>query len=316
MNKNLHRLLPQVLTVAVVAGSLSCMKTPDLDDKAVPASAQEVSSSLVDGWGSVSPLTMLKGDFLFQETEQQIDTMEPRLVLQEGITISNVTETADQYDYTFLYQTAVISGENSSQSTREDHRSVLKSNATDSNSVQAASKKSLKSTDSAALATAKSVLAKKSDVKTLGDDYEMTLGFERVLMLANSCVMTDDLLKYCKETLKVDSCEIKCANLTKTSEVRPAPDLIKQQSNCGGLPNCQLNVKKVTFDWSILLKTGTTTEKQKVTYTISMTPDLPFLPRVLDYCSRGLVQIPNSTTKVLVTVCNRLKNFQRNTSQN
>ncbi|UYL10072.1 hypothetical protein B9G69_005710 [Bdellovibrio sp. SKB1291214] len=310
MNKNLQRLL----ILATVAGSLSCMKTPELEDKVTPASAEEVSNALVDSWGTISPLTMLKGDFIYQETEQQIDTMESRVVLQEGTTISNITETAEKYDYTFLYQTAVISGENSSQSTREDHRTVTKNNAS---SVQTSAAKKVKSSESSALQMAKSVLGKKtSDVTTMGDDYEMTLGFERVLMLANSCVMTDDLQNYCKETLKLDSCEIKCGNLTKTTEVRPAPDLIKQQSNCGGLANCKMNVKKVTFDWQILMKTGGNTEKQKVTYTISMTPDLPFLPRVLDYCSRGLVQIPNSSTKVLVTVCNRLKNFQRNTSQN
>lgn len=312
MNKNLQRLL--ILTL--VTGSMSCMQTPDLEDKVTPATAEEVSNAIVDSWGTVSPLTMLKGDFIYQETEQQIDTLESRVVLQEGTTISNITETPEKYDYTFLYQTAVISGDNASQSTREDHRTVTKNNATTSSTVQTAAKK-VKSSESSALQMTKSVLGKKSsDVTVMGDDYEMTLGFERVLMLANSCVMTDDLQNYCKETLKLDSCEIKCGNLTKTTEVRPAPDLIKQQSNCGGLPNCKLNVKKVTFDWQILMKTGGTTEKQKVTYTISMTPDLPFLPRVLDYCSRGLVQIPNSSTKVLVTVCNRLKNFQRNTSQN
>jgi hypothetical protein len=292
------------------------MKTPDLEDQVTPASSEEVSNAMVDSWGTISPLTMLKGDFIYQETDQQIDTLETRVVLQEGTTISKITETTDKYDFTFLYQTAVISGDNASQSTREDHRTVTKNNATDANTVQAASKK-VKSSESSALQMAKSVLGKKSsDVSVMGDDYEMTLGFERVLMLANSCIMTDDLQNYCKETLKLDSCEIKCGNLTKTTELRAAPDLIKQQTNCGGLKDCKLNVKKVTFDWQILMKTGGNTEKQKVTYTISMTPDLPFLPRVLDYCSRGLVQIPNSSTKVLVTVCNRLKNFQRNTSQN
>ncbi|WP_413559846.1 hypothetical protein [Bdellovibrio sp. HCB209] len=312
MNKPFQKLL----ILAIVAGSLSCMKQPELEDEVIPSSVEEVSGALVDAWGTVSPLTMLKGDFLFQETEQQIDTMDARLVLQEGTTISNITETPKQYDYTFLYQTAVISGDNASQSTREDHRTVTKTSSEDPAPVQTASKKE-KSSESSALATAKAVLnAKSSDVKVMADDYQLTLGFERVLMLANACVMTDDLLKYCKDELKVDSCEIKCANLKKETEVRVAPKLIQQQPNCGGLANCKLNVKKVTFDWSIVLKTGDVTEKQKVTYTLAMTQDLPFLPRVLDYCSRGLVQIPNSSTKVLVTTCNRLKNFQRTTSQN
>ncbi|WP_413576971.1 hypothetical protein ACLVWU_02490 [Bdellovibrio sp. HCB290] len=300
MKKNLQR----VVLAAIVASTLSCMKTPDLEDKSIPATAEEVAGALVTSWGVVEPLQMLKGDFILQETDQQIDTMNPRLVLQEGTTISSITEPPDDptvFKYEFLYQTAVITGDNSSQSTRKQYRTV--------------SKESDLTAKSTALATTKSVLAKKSDITAKADDYELTLGFERVLMLAYACVMTDDLQKYCKENLKLDSCEIKCGNLTSVTEVRPAPDLIKKQPHCGGIPNCELNVKKVTFDWSILMKTGTAVEKQKVTYSISVTQDLPFFARVLDYCNRGLVQIPDSS-KVLVTVCNRLTNFQRTGSQN
>lgn len=283
------------------------MKQPELEEESVPATLEAVQNSLVDAWGSVSPLTMLKGDFVYQETEQKIDTMEPKLALQEGITVSNITETSTEYDYTFLYQSAVITGDNASQSTREDHRSVVKQTA----APEAEPSLATSDLSQASLKMAQLNLHKLSSVKTMSDDLQMTLGFERLIMLAQSCKMTDALQKYCQENLKVDSCEIKCSNLSATSEVRPAPDLMKAQPNCGGLPNCQMHVKTVTFDWAILLKTGNQTEKQKVTYTLSMTQDLPFLSRVLDYCSRGLVQVPNSTTKVLVTVCNKLKNFQR-----
>ncbi|WP_413586326.1 hypothetical protein [Bdellovibrio sp. HCB274] len=300
----MSKILQRALLAALTVSTLSCMKTPDLEDHSVPATAEEVASSLVQSWGEVAPLQMQKGDFILQETEQQLETMNPRLVLQEGTTISSIEDSTEEPNsllYTFLYQTAVISGDNSSQSTRKQYRTVDKGNDLTSQST--------------ALATTKSVMAKKNDLTVKADDYELTLGFERVLMLAYSCVMTDELQKYCKENLKLDSCEIKCANLTSVSEVRPAPDLIKKQPNCGGLPNCELNVKKVTFDWSILMKSGTAVEKQKVTYSISVTQDLPFFARVLDYCNRGLVQIPDSS-KVLVTVCNRLTNFQRTGSQN
>ncbi|MBO9668088.1 MAG: hypothetical protein J7501_14905, partial [Bdellovibrio sp.] len=79
----------KALILALVAGSLSCMKQPELDDEITPASLEEVQNALVDGWGSVSPLTMLKKDFIYQETEQQLDSYEPRLALQEGITITD-----------------------------------------------------------------------------------------------------------------------------------------------------------------------------------------------------------------------------------
>ncbi|MBO9668175.1 MAG: hypothetical protein J7501_15340, partial [Bdellovibrio sp.] len=201
--------------------------------------------------------------------------------------------------YKFAYQANVINADGTSKPwSREDSREVMKPSA---------------STDSA-LKVAKLNLHKLSSVQTMSDDLQMTLGFERLIMLAHSCEMTDELQKYCVENLKVDSCEIKCGNLSSVAEVRDAPPLIAKQTNCGGLKDCKLNVKKVTFDWTIILKTGQNVEKQKVSYTLAMTQDLPFLSRVLDYCSRGLVQIPNSSSKVLVTVCNRVKNFERDTA--
>jgi hypothetical protein len=228
-----------------------------------------------------------------------LDAYEPRLALHEGITITNIIEESTKYIYKFAYQADIINADGTSKPwSREDSREVMKATP---------------SVTDAALKVAQTNLHKLSSVKTMADDLQMTLGFERLIMLAHSCEMTDELQKYCVENLKLDSCEIKCGNLTSVAEVRDAPPLMAKQPNCGGLADCKLNVKKVSFDWTILMKTGQTVEKQKVSYSLAMTQDLPFLSRVLDYCSRGLVQIPNSSSKVLVTVCNRVKNFKRDT---
>jgi hypothetical protein len=267
----------------------SCIKTP-IDELDKPASIQEVQKALISAWGEADPVTMSTNDFLFQETEQKIDSSQtPIFVLQEGITISKKEELPEEFSYTFLYQNRVIKqGEEGKQSTREDHRSVSKP------------KQSLK---------VNTLSEPSAKLRTMADDYQMTLGFERLYGLAYACVKTDSIDKYCKETLGYDSCEIECSNLTTSRETKPVPELIKAQPNCGGYANCSYQLDRVSFDWTISLKKGESVEKQRVNYAVAMSPDMPFLSRLSEYCFRQLYPVQNQ--KVLVTTCTKLKNFKR-----
>lgn len=297
---------PFILALLVASSTASCIKDP-VDEENVPTSAEDLQNALSNGWGQADPLTMQPNDFLFQETEQKIESdSNPFFVLQEGITISKKEETATEYLYTFLYQSKVIKGDQEgTAATREDHRSVSKPTAPAAPTNPASPSTLANNLDP--LNLIKSLHPK--DLKTLADDYQMTLGFERLYGLAYACTKSDGLDKYCKEQLKVDSCEIQCSNLETTDEVVPAPSLIKAQENCGGYANCSLRTKKVAFDWTIALKTGQTVEKQKVNYSVTFSPDLPFLARMTEYCYRQLITIQNQ--KLLVNTCTKLKNFKK-----
>lgn len=280
--------LKLTLLAFTISSLVSCIKEP-LQEEENPATVAEVQSALSEGWGSADPLSMTPNDFLFQETEQTLENNpNPFFVLQEGITVSKKEETATEYLYSFLYQSKVYKqGEEGKESTREDHRSVTKADP--------------------AVAMAKNLRA--NELKTLADDYQMTLGYERLYGLAYACLKSDALDKYCKEQLKVDSCEIQCSNLKVSDVIRPAPDLMKTQPDCGGLTDCSLRTKTVNFDWTLALKSGESVEKQKVNYSVSFSPDLPFLSRMTEYCFRQLYPVQNQ--KVLVTTCTKLKNFKR-----
>lgn len=291
MGLNMIKSWKLVPVILLIAGSmLSCIKDP-VDEADVPTTATELQKSLSEGWGHTDPLTMQPGDFLFQETEQTVETdPKPFFVLQEGITISKKEETSTDWLYTFLYQNKVIKrDQEGTASTREDHRSISKpSTTTASTAMKSFSEK---------------------DLKTFTDDYQMTLGFERLYGLAYACNKTDAIDKYCKEQLKVESCEIQCSNLKVTTEMVPVPDLIKAQTNCGGYANCSFNIKKIAFDWTIALKNGQTVEKQRVNYSVSLSPDLPFFARMTEYCYRQLITVQNQ--KLLVNTCTKLKNFKK-----
>lgn len=285
-------MMKKLLILTLAAGTLSCVKTPEIDEEEAPTTLAEVQESLSEAWGNADPMTMTPNDFLLQQTFRKIETAEDKLLLQEGITISKKEERENDWLFTYLYQTETLTNDGQTQqSTREDHRVVTK--ATPSMEVF------------------HRAIQLQGEVKPLADDLHMSLGFERLIGLAYACQKTAEQDKVCKESLGYDSCEIKCFNLKVTEEVRPAPDLIKAQNNCGGLENCSLKVKTVSFDWAAYYKKGEVTEKQKVNYSITMTQDLPFFSRVTDYCYRALAQA--GTQKALVTVCTRMKNFIRGT---
>lgn len=285
--------LKKLILLLATAGCLaSCIKEP-VDEADIPATSEEVQSALSEAWGQADPLSMTPNDFLFQETEQKLESNpEPFFVLQEGITISKKEETATDYVYTFLYQNKVYKqGEEGSQSTREDHRSVSKGTP--------------------AASVAAKALAFTPPIKTFADDYQMTLGFERLYSLAYACVKTDSIDKYCKENLGVDSCDIKCSNLKAEEETVPVPDQMKARPGCGGFADCTYRVKRVKFDWTISLKKGDSVETQRVNYAVALSPDMPFFSRLTEYCFRQL--FPVQTQKVLVTTCTKLKDYKKGT---
>lgn len=301
MGFNMIMKKPLVLLMLLSVAMVSCIKQPELDETNVPSSVAEVYGSIADAWGESDPLSMKKGDFIYNETTQQIETQNPSLVLQEGTTVSNVGSTVakpNEINFTYIYQTRVIkSNGDVLTNSREDHRTFI----TDEPVVETAK------------VAAKALLPMGGDVQAMADDLQMSLGFENVYGLALACQKTEGLDKYCRETLKVDSCRVECSNLKTADEIHPAPDLIKTRPNCSDLPGCMMRLKKVSFDWAIIMKIGDSTETQKINYSVSLSPDLPFFSRMVQYCSRQLYAI-NASQKVLVTTCNNLKDFKKGTN--
>ncbi|MNL47161.1 hypothetical protein D3C87_1699300 [compost metagenome] len=121
--------------------------------------------------------------------------------------------------------------------------------------------------------------------------------------------MTEDLQKDCRD-IGADSCSLSCHNLKVSETVIAAPELVQRREDCGGLPDCKMRKKNISFDWVLDVKRGSSIEQQKVTYSVGISPDAPYLSRLMNYCYRGVVQVPNSAQRVLVTICNDVKDFK------
>ena len=295
MGFNMKKTLLFGLSGLLFAG---CVQIPNMDEDETPTTVEAVVESLSAGWGSTDPLSMKKGNFILNHTYRTIDNGEEKLVLEEGVTVFDQIERANDYLYKFLYQTRY-----------KDNLGNEKINTTETQRVVNKSENILEDISEAHTLGMHPLLnfSKKKDLSAYAEDYRMTLGFENLVGLAYACELSEDQQKYCREQLKYDSCEVKCFNLKKTSAVVDKPPYMKQITPCSDPLNCKTTYETVSFDWAVYYKKGANTEKQKVNYSITMNQELPFLARVTSYCYRTLVAVESQM--VPVRFCNRQENY-------
>lgn len=127
LNMNLRKpLLGIGLFVMVLAGS--CMQKPDLsEDNGPQATPQEVQQALIAAWGGADPLDMKVDEFVGIDKEVIIEAQPPRLVLQDGKTISRAEDQGADRVFTILQQSLEINGEQQNLSTSERTVAVEKS---------------------------------------------------------------------------------------------------------------------------------------------------------------------------------------------
>lgn len=104
--------------------------------------------------------------------------------------------------------------------------------------------------------------------------------------------------------------DVSCHNLKVTEEVKSAPDLVRAQENCAGIPDCKMTYKTIAFD--LVLRTPSTSgmKTEKVNYSVTISPEAPYLSRLMNFCYRGVVTVNPSNNQYLVKLCNRVMNFK------
>lgn len=299
IRKSLLQALVCLMTIGLCS---SCVKSPQLDaqDTGVAVESLAVQKAVALAWGDADPALILrKNDFAYIETDQAVQGYDPRLVTQSGITVSDRSISSDQklVHHRVLFQLAEIdsSGGSKTSTTAEDFdvENTL-SVPTPAPTLAAVSSKSL------------SAAALTSDfVKTLVSAAD---GSGQVRQHALSIDVAANLFQICALQTPANVV-LQCFNLVTSSEVRPAPDLVAAQPNCGGLPGCQMHVNNVAFDVLLTTTKPDGVSTQKIKFISSISPDVPYFARVLDYCTLGLVDVPSMGQKVLVKVCDHLKNF-------
>lgn len=268
-----------LLLLATLALTTSCMKKlAETDDDGPVASAEEVNQAIIKAWGGTDdPREIKKDEFVYTEREQRVQSQAPLLILQEGTSVTKREVDGEAVNYTLIVQTNEITNDESKLSTRERNIRV---------GPEETKSLSIKGTD---LST-----------KASGDNTvkPLALSVENMHGARSLC-------------FKDDNWDVTCHNLSYTEEVQPAPDLVKQQPNCAGLPNCQIRIRRVEFDLVLnSVEENGTTAQQKIKYNLGFSPDVPYLARLIDNCRRGLVMVPAAGQKILVDICDKVKNFK------
>ncbi len=272
-----------LLVLTCLSLTTSCMKKLSEDDSDGPvANATDVQQSLLKAWGNVDPATIQKNEFMYIEKEQKIHDYPAKVVMQEGITVADrqIDTANDQIVYTLLHQINDLSGEESKLSTTEEKIAVPN--------------------------TQSLVAETMGDLQTAGvherDEHgevkQLNLGIQTIQNMLMACVKGADW-------------NVSCHNLKYREELRAAPEYYQNQPNCGGLANCKIRVRIVSFDMIVTTQTNqSTAQKQKVQYTIATSPDVPYLSRLMDFCYRGLVYVPAAGQKILVSMCSYVRGLK------
>lgn len=297
----MKRLLGLLFTIVVSLSTTSCLQPPsETDDNGPAVAASEVQNALLSAWGNADFSSTLQDEYLYIEQDQKISNLEPRVVYKESTQITHREpdpENAEYLKYKMLVRfTSLENGVFNPITSVEDEFSVL--NTEPPLTTPQASASSAKFPESV------EALQKSMQSGTVGllsgESRNHFLGVLTVQNMLLSCVKAPDW-------------DVSCHNLQVSEGVRSAPTGVAGRTDCGGLPNCMVRYKKVSFELVVNLPAAADqpARSEKVIYDLVFSPDVPYLSRLMDFCYQGMV--PAGSQKVLVKICNRVQNFERGT---
>ncbi len=95
-------------------------------------------------------------------------------------------------------------------------------------------------------------------------------------------------------------------NLQRSVAFEAPPALVQKQSACAGIPNCKVEVYRVSFDM-VFWEKG---KPDRLRWDLAISPDAPYLAAVLDKCVTGLASVGSGQSKILVKQCKPVLNFR------
>lgn len=276
----------------------SCLQPPSKTDDNGPAvSASDVQDAIADAWGNVDFSETRLNEYLYIEQEQKISTLDPRVVYKESTQVTDRAVNGEDVTYKMLVRsTSLENGEFKPVTSLEDEITVR-------NNSTSVTQKSSTATAKGEFAASIEQLQKSMQNGTVGlmsgDSRNHFIGYLAVLNLLGNCVAKEGW-------------DVHCYNLHITQGVRSAPTGVSSQPNCGGLANCQVRYKEVSFEMVVNVpeKDGGS-HPEKIVYDIVLSPDVPYMSHLLEFCFQGMV--PAGSQKVVVKICNRVQNFEPGT---
>jgi hypothetical protein len=273
-------MMKKLLTAGLCAGFLlttSCLKKQNLEDDNLGEAIApiEMTKAIGGGYGSYDYNEIKAGEFTSVRYWNRIQDSVVQNVTQQGIEVTRAVNTVDKLSMDLLVQTEIFSssGQNSQSST----------------------------------------------VQWTGIDIEKPTGLmaqNKSLQTKASDLATPNLLFLSFEALAFGICHDEgeypetCHNLQKTDIQYQVPVAAIAQHGCTSAANCTIAAKRVEFDRVLKTVIDKDGKPKRVHYTITLSPNVPFMSRMLEYCTRALYEMTNTDQKLLADVCYTVNNYK------
>jgi len=254
-----------------LATNTSCLKKQNLDEENLgPAIAPEtLTKAMTEGFGSLDYSAIKPQEFSSYVLTQKIQDSYLDTLEQQDITIKTVTDTNEKLSLNLILSKIKYSGGQSSQSTREW--------------LQEFSKSAGKATN--------------QSLKALADNDPPTFLFITYQSVAfGACWDEGDF----PET---------CHNLSVSDFPFRVPQTALSQHGCTDADNCTVSARKIEFDMIQKNVTDKDGKPRRVHFTIVLSKEVPYLSRVLQFCTRSLYEMTNSQQKILADLCYNVNNY-------
>lgn len=286
------------LAISCVLVGSGCLKPPSQTlDHGPEVPASEVQLAILDAWGSADPATIGAREFESLEQDQKISTLDPRVVYKEATEVCSREVKGDEITYNLLLRSTSINETGSFKpETSIIQELVVKNPSITQNLLSAAREPAFPNSIEALQKSMASGRGGLFQNDNNGKVQENSLGLQTVLSMFDACV-------------KSKNWDVTCHNLKVSHGWTLPPIGVSSRPDCGGIPNCQISFKRISFDLVVNLPSsdGKSTHEEKVIYDFTISQDVPYLSRLTDFCYQGLVVA--SGQRILVKICNRVQNF-------
>lgn len=275
MKKYLHLAM---ITIVSCSALSSCMKKQDLDSRDLgPAiSSDDLQNKMSESIGELNYMDVRKNEISSFTASTIYEETQVTKRYKQDLFVTGVTQTSKSLTLDFLFNKQDYVNSENSFANQPYQMIIDSSNSSTETMTQAARLPK---------AVAKNVHAQ-ADAPVPFFLYRAYAYFA---------------IQGCRES------KVSCHNLkTETSKMYLRPELASP-TVCPDINNCLIDIKKVEFDMldgSVATSDG---KPYRTHYTFSVSPQLPFLSKVMSYCARGLVDSGNR--KVLAEDCMSINGF-------
>lgn len=305
---NRFQLLFGVLWI-VLAG---CMKSPsDKIEYGPIVDKKTMSKALGDAMGKSTPLEILKGDFVQTDTLRLIRGREVIDLLESvGLTVTAKTETDHQQVMTIVEEKITYD-----PAAPQDPPKKIIREFTDCINKRTAKGEACE----AISGTLFGVMPQEKIIET---QYTIEDQSQLLTREFSSPITLLQLIKPMNAVFKMTTSEedsgVTYHKLSVKKYVGSPPHLVRISKDCGGIPECKINISEVQFDQVFWNRDG---KGEKIHVKILTSQDVPYLAQVLEKCQQASVPIQkkgeenDNPVRLLVTFCETVRNFQKGGSQ-